>query len=104
MKYLLHGTNNTTFYIKENSWLAAIAARKLNANSVAMVIGKTIYLHGSTKNEFMAEERWLKHQLCHIKQYEENGIILFLLKYLWESFRNGYNNNKFEVEAREAEK
>jgi hypothetical protein len=26
------------------------------------------------------------------------------IKYLWESMRKGYYNNKFEVEARQAEK
>jgi hypothetical protein len=30
--------------IKENSWLAHIAARKLRCSQVAMVIGKTIHL------------------------------------------------------------
>jgi hypothetical protein len=104
MKYLLHGTNNTSFYVKENSWLAAIAAKKLQANSVAMVVGKTIHLHGCNKEIFLADERWLKHELCHIKQYKENGTILFLIKYLWESIRKGYYNNKYEVEARAAEK
>ncbi len=91
------------FYIKENALLAKIAAKKLGANSVAMVLGKTIYLHGSTKEQFLADERWLKHELCHIQQYKENGTVLFLIKYLWESLRKGYYQNKFEVAAREAE-
>ena len=91
------------YSIKENSWLAKIAAKKLGADAVAMVIGKTIHLHGTTKEYFLADERWVKHELCHIKQYKENGTIIFLTKYLWESLRKGYYNNKFEVEAREAE-
>ena len=95
--------NKPKYYIKENSFFAKIAAKKLGADAVAMVIGKTIYLHGTTKAYFIADERWLKHELCHIKQYEENGTIIFLIKYLWESLRKGYYNNKYEVEARQAE-
>jgi Domain of unknown function (DUF4157) len=91
------------YYIKENSFFARIAAKKLRAQSVAMVLGKTIHLHGCTKEHFLEDERWVKHELCHIKQYEENGTILFLIKYLWESLKKGYYNNKYEVEAREAE-
>ena len=95
--------NKPRIYIKENSFFAKIAAKKLGAESVAMVLGKTIHLHGCTKAYFLADTRWLKHELCHIKQVEENGTILFLIKYLWESLKKGYYNNKYEVEAREAE-
>ena len=91
------------FYIKENSWLAKLAAKKLNADSVAMVLGKTIHLHGSSKENFLADERWVKHELCHVKQFAANGCILFIIKYLWESLGVGYYNNKYEVEARAAE-
>ncbi len=92
-----------SFYIKENSLLAKFAAKKLQAKSVAMVLGKTIHLYGSTKENFLADERWLKHELCHVKQFESHGYLPFVLKYLWESLRVGYYNNKFEAEAREAE-
>ena len=96
--------NKPAFYIKENSWIAKLAAKKMKANSIAMVLGKTIHLWGTTKENFFADECWLKHELCHIKQYQKNGTAIFLIKYLWESFRVGYYNNKFEVEARGAEK
>jgi len=92
------------FNIKENSLFAKLAAKKLRANSVAMVIGKTIHLYGSTKENFIKDKRWLKHELCHVKQFETHGYLPFVIKYLWESLRVGYYNNKFEVEAREAEK
>lgn len=96
--------SKSEFYIKEDSWLAKLAAKKLQAKSVAMVVGKTIHLHGSSKENFLADERWVKHEMCHIKQYKEYGNVFFLTKYLWESLKVGYYNNKFEVEAREAEK
>lgn len=95
--------NKPTFYIKENSWQAKLAAKIMKAGSVAMVLGKTIHLWGTTKENFLADERWVKHELCHIKQFAAHGYFLFTIKYLWECFRVGYYNNKFEVEAREAE-
>ena len=95
--------NKNTFNIKEKSWLAKIAAKKLHSKSVAMVLGNTIHLHHTTKEEFLKDERWVKHELCHIQQFKAHGYIGFLAKYLWESFKKGYYNNKFEVEARAAE-
>jgi Domain of unknown function (DUF4157) len=95
--------NKPDFIIKENSWLAKIAAKKLKANALAMVLGKTIHLHNTTKANFLNDKRWLKHELCHIKQFAAHGYFLFVVKYLWESLRKGYYNNRFEVEARNAE-
>ena len=95
--------NNHKFIIKENSWLAKLAAKKLKRNAVAMVLGQTIHLHNTSKIEFLQHEKWLKHELCHINQFKQHGYILFIVKYLLESMRNGYYNNRFEVEARQAE-
>jgi hypothetical protein len=95
--------NNKEFNIKENSWLAKIAAKKLKANSVAMVLGKTIHLHKTSASAFLQDEKWVKHELCHIKQFKQYGWFNFIVKYLWESLRKGYYNNRFEVEARQAE-
>jgi hypothetical protein len=95
--------NDLRYKIKENSWLAHIAARKLKASSVAMVLGSTVHLWGTTKENFLADECWVRHELCHIKQFKEHGFIVFLVKYLWESVRHGYYNNKYEAEARAAE-
>lgn len=95
--------NQPGFKIKENSWLAKIAAFKLGTRAVAMVLGKTIHLHNTTRAEFLRDEKWVKHELCHIKQFEEHGYFMFVVKYIWESIRKGYYNNRFEVEAREAE-
>ncbi len=91
------------FIIKENSLVARIAAFKLGSKSVAMVLGKTIHLHNASKSAFLQNKRWVKHELCHIRQFQQHGYWLFILKYLWESIRSGYYNNKYEVEARAAE-
>ncbi len=95
--------NKPLYFIKENSWVAAIAAKKLGAKSVAMVLGKTIHLYGATKEAFLQNEAWLKHELCHVNQFKEHGYIPFIAKYLLESLRKGYHNNKYEAEARSAE-
>lgn len=92
------------YCIKENSWIARIAAWKLSSGRVAIVIGNTIHLHNTTKEQFLKDECWVKHELCHIEQYKRLGFIRFIALYLWDSIRHGYHNNKFEVEARKAEK
>jgi hypothetical protein len=91
-------------YIKERSWVAKLAAKKLKAKAVAIVIGKTIHLHNAAREEFLHNERWVRHELKHVRQFQEYGFFVFIVKYLWESIRKGYVNNKFEVEARAAEK
>lgn len=83
--------------------MARIAAWKLKATSVAIVFGNTIHLWNSSAANFLQNEKWLKHELCHIRQYKQHGYAGFIIKYIWESLRKGYYNNRFEVEAREAE-
>ena len=90
------------YFIKENSWIAKLAAFKLRSKQVAIVIGKTIHLYNTSKKEFLNDEKWVKHELCHVRQFQQNGYVIFIVKYLWESIKHGYFNNKYEVEAREA--
>jgi hypothetical protein len=89
--------------IKENSLLARIAAYKLRTKQCAIVINRTIYLHNTSRENFMANRKWLLHELKHVEQYQRYGAIRFILLYLYETVRRGYHNNRFEVEAREAE-
>lgn len=94
---------NRQFFIKENSFWAMLAAKKLKTSSVAMVLGKTIHLYNTRKEDFLKDERWVRHELCHISQFRKYGYAGFLARYLWQSIRFGYYNNKFEIEARKAE-
>lgn len=94
----------TQVRIKENSWLAKIAARKLHCSQVAMVMGKTIYLHNSSKEDFLSNKRWVRHEIAHVKQFAELGFFKFIALYLLETFNKGYENNSFEVEARQKER
>ena len=59
----------------------------------------TIYvMPGYEKTEWL-----LRHESKHLEQIKREGRILFSLKYLWWSWRVGYKNNPYEIEAREAE-
>lgn len=94
---------DVAFRVKERSWPARIAAWKIGKKRVAIVFGKTIHLHHCTVEEFLENATWVKHELCHVRQFSQHGFIPFILKYILESLRKGYYNNKFEVEARLAE-
>lgn len=91
------------YNIKENSFIARRAARIMKSSQLAIVIGKTIHLHNASKEAFLKNERWLKHELVHIRQFKQYGFFRFIIMYLWESWKVGYQNNKYEVEAREGE-
>lgn len=88
------------FFIKENSWIAKLAARKLQTHNVAIVLGKTIHLYNVTKKEFLKNQKWVKHEIRHLQQFQQYGFLRFILMYLWEGMRKGYHNNKYEIEVR----
>lgn len=93
-----------TVTLKENAWLAKLAAKKLGQPSAAIVFGRTIYLYNVEKAPFICNKPWLRHEVAHVKQYEEHGFTKFILLYLIESIKNGYQNNRFERDARKQEK
>jgi hypothetical protein len=90
--------------VKENSWVAKLAAAKMKADKLAIVFGNTIHLYNTSRSEFLSDTDWVCHELKHVEQYQQNGVMGFLIKYLFDWIKNGYYNNKFEVEARENEK
>jgi hypothetical protein len=90
--------------IKEQSWCARLAARKLKCGTVAMVLGSTIHLWNISREEFLQRPNWVVHELEHVRQFQQYGFLRFCALYLWESIRKGYYNNRFEVAARRAEK
>ena len=84
-----------------NSPLARIARLVLRAPRVAMVVGQTVHLSGTSREEFLADAEWVAHEAVHLRQYREHGLLPFLWKYLVESARVGYYHNRFEAEARD---
>lgn len=89
--------------IVERSPLARLAACWLRSDTMAMVLGRTIHLHGVDTPTFLANTRWVRHELAHVDQYRRMGFAPFLLRYIWWSLRYGYHDNPLEQEARAAE-
>lgn len=93
----------TEYFIKEQSFVAYIAAKRLKSGKMAIVINRTIHLHKVGKDDFLNNQKWLLHELKHIEQYRRYGAVRFIVLYLYETLKHGYANNRFEVEARNAE-
>lgn len=93
-----------TIRIKEGSLVARLAAWKLGSSRVAMVVGDTIHLHNTSRQEFLSSDQWVRHELEHVRQFRKYGTMRFVAMYVWESLWNGYHHNRFEVEARQAER
>ncbi|WP_245957404.1 eCIS core domain-containing protein [Chitinophaga flava] len=89
--------------IHVDSGLARIAAMVMGVEQVAMVLGRTIHLYGASRLEFLADTAWLRHEACHVKQYQQYGMMGFLRRYLYECARKGYYHNRLEIAARMAE-
>lgn len=70
---------------------------------MAITIGNKIHLHNTSKAAFIQSTSWLCHELKHVQQFRQYGYFKFMLKYLLESLKKGYYNNKWELEARTAE-
>ena len=96
-------TNHIYIRIKENAFVARLAALKLGTKRAAIVFGSTIYLYGASRKDIQDNVAWMRHEVMHVLQYHREGVIRFLIKYLWLSLRFGYRNNPLEKEARNAE-
>jgi len=64
-------------------------------------IGRHIFILDRDMPRY-AYKRLLRHELEHVRQGLELGI-RFPILYLWEYLTKGYKNNRFEIEARNAE-
>lgn len=89
--------------ILENAWIARIAARKLHSDQMAVTLGNRIYLWHTDRETFLGQPAWVRHELCHVRQFQKYGWVRFLGLYFWENLRHGYRDNAFEREARAAE-
>lgn len=89
--------------IRERSWYARIAAWKLQSKTMAAVCGRTIHLWNVSREDFLQRTPWVVHEVEHVRQFKRYGFLRFSILYLIEFGRNGYYNNRFEIEARKAE-
>lgn len=66
--------------------------------------GKVLYpyvLFKQDKTE--VSERLMRHELEHVYQAQEKGVLRFYLSYIVEWLKKGYRDNKYEVAARAVE-
>lgn len=81
-------------------WLPGIAGllSGMRQAAAAVTLGNTIVVHPSVR----ITERLVKHELEHVRQWQQNRWS-FPVRYVLNHLRYGYEQNPFEVEAREAE-
>lgn len=87
-------------------WLRAFLAR----NVIAITLGRRIYIRAAMESG--AFERLMRHELAHVRQVSEIGLLRFLWRYVgefaanWFRLRNfgaAYASISYEIEARRAE-
>lgn len=59
----------------------------------------TIYLMPGSEDDLAL----IRHELKHLEQIDNEGILKFSVKYLWFTWKYGYWDNPYEIEARKAE-
>jgi hypothetical protein len=65
------------------------------STAAAITLWRTVFVSDGAS----LEARLLLHELRHVQQFFESKT--FPLRYIWESLRRGYHNNRYEIEARE---
>jgi hypothetical protein len=63
----------------------------------AVALGRTVIVHPNVR----LSRRLLLHELEHVRQWQREP--LFPLRYTLETVRNGYRDNRYERQARNAE-
>ncbi|HEX2187434.1 MAG TPA: DUF4157 domain-containing protein [Longimicrobiaceae bacterium] len=71
---------------------------RMGGPAAAVTLHRTIVVHPRAK----LSHRLLVHELTHVRQWERDR--LFPVRYALESLRRGYRDNRYEREAREAER
>lgn len=78
----------------EHSWRV-----RWHPRALATTRRNRIYLRDSIE-EFARDAELVLHEYFHVRDQWQSGR-LTRLNYLWELLRRGYQNNRFEVEARD---
>lgn len=92
------------------SWLTillrVITKLSKGRNFVCIVNPFTCRMHFKDKARYLQIDidiQLFKHEVCHINQIKREGKFKFLFSYLFMLIKYGYDNNPYEVEAREYE-
>lgn len=82
---------------KKNNVPRIFYRRRLLNNHTGLTVPPIgIFIKESEKNNI----RLLHHEMVHWQQYQREGLINFALNYRKEQKANGYDRNKYEIEAR----
>jgi hypothetical protein len=69
----------------------------ITPQTIAITFGFGIFLRAERSHD----RETLAHECVHVAQYEKLGIEDFLMQYVVQVFKNGYDNAPLEREARE---
>ena len=96
---LASSSHSQKIRVVENSKIAKIITRLSGYKGrYGITFGKTVFVN-CTKDEFYAQPWWVRHELTHVRQYKEYGILGFLERYLCYSLFHKYDEIPFEKEA-----
>ena len=84
--------------VVENSAIAKIVAKIKGEELYAITFGKTIYV-SCKKEDFLANQWWVKHELAHVRQYQKHGVLRFLALYMYYAVFHPGSVNPFELET-----
>jgi len=77
---------------KFNHWIPQL----LNVTAITLY---PFILFAESLSRVRNDRNLYKHEWIHIEQYRKLGVLNFVVQYLWQQFRVGYKDNKFEKEA-----
>lgn len=90
--------------IKEGSWRDKFLALWAKVCGTRKIQGFTTFNHSIwIRPDRTDDKQLLAHELMHIKQIDDLGIVEFTYKYVKELIKVGYYDNKYEVQARKAD-
>jgi hypothetical protein len=88
-----------------NSKLAKFLKWWKKENNYAITTSKNCCRYSCDKEIVDDHPKWRKHEETHKAQFARMGWFNFIFSYILENIMEGYNDNRFEIEARkEAEK
>ncbi len=85
---------------KYNVKIVGLYGKMLGWANYAITLGQTTYF---SCDKSLVSDGWHRHEDKHKEQYAKEGVVKFLVKYLWYSIRYGYFKNPYEIEATQAE-
>lgn len=83
-----------------HKWVRLLGGFPIPATWALTVTSETT-IYSESREYVDKSASWRRHEDCHKAQIKKEGWIKFMAKYVWYQFTMGYNNNPYEVEARQ---